>query len=100
VLVEQAVDCARAIRHVDPEVVIAVATGEIGDGDALVAMVGALLEDTVGALAKEEMAALFAGVAKLGRPAGAIRVDARTAELLPEDAIVRVKTACYVQGAQ
>jgi serine/threonine protein kinase len=98
-LVERAVACAREIRNVDPEALIAVATGEIGDGDALVAMVGSLLEDTVGALAKEAMAVVFAGVVASARPPGAIRIDARTAGLLPADAIVRVKTACYVPGA-
>ena len=55
--------------------------------------VGALLEDTVGALAREAMALVFAVA---GRPPGAIRIDERTAGALPPEAVLRVKSTWYL----
>ena len=96
-LADRAIRCARAIRHRIPDALIAIATGDIGDGDALAETIDSMLEDAVGALAREAMALLFAAVTTPARPSGAIRVDERTAKLLPADAVVRVKTTCYVQ---
>jgi hypothetical protein len=94
-LVERAVRCARALRGAVPEALIAVATGEIGDGDPMAATIDTLLEDTVGALSREAMAMLFAAAA---RPADAIRIDERTAALVPAEVVIRVKSAYYVRG--
>ena len=96
-LAERALRCARSLRRIVPDALIAVATGEIAEGDPVAATVETLLEDTVGALAREAMAMLFAGVTSTARPDGAIRIDERTAALL-SDQVIRVKSACYVRG--
>ncbi|MBV8762197.1 MAG: serine/threonine protein kinase [Deltaproteobacteria bacterium] len=94
-LAERAVACAAAVRRAMPDALIAIATGEIADGDPVVTTVGALVDDTVAALAREAMVMVFA---KSSRPAGAIRVDERTAAALPPERVLRVKQAWYVEA--
>jgi len=87
------------IRRIVPDALIRGRDRRDRRGDALVAMVASLLEETVGALAKEAMAAVFAGVAAPARPPGRSASTRAPPELLPEAALVRVKTTCYVAGA-
>ena len=94
-LAERALACAVAVRRAMPDALIAIATGEIADGDPVVTTVGALVDDTVAALAREAMVMVFA---KASRPAGAIRVDERTAAALPPERVLRVKQAWYVEA--
>ncbi|MCX5746306.1 MAG: hypothetical protein NT062_27835, partial [Proteobacteria bacterium] len=94
-----AIACARAIRAEAPTMLIAIATGEIADGDAAAAACDALLEPTVAALARDAMAMLFANVTGSQRPADALRIDERTAALVgPAEAIVRWKGVSYLRG--
>ena len=97
---ERALAAARAIRRARPDYVIAITTGMIASegADPITQVVGALVERTVAALAKEAMALVFAGVSTAKRPAGAIRLDDKTAELLAPDAVIRIGTTPYVAG--
>ncbi len=87
-LAARAVACARSLRAAAPEDVVGIATS---DGDP-----GTAIDDLVGSLARDAMAALFAGAL----PAGAIRIDARTDALLdPAVPRTRVKNTSYLTPA-
>jgi len=88
-------DCARQIGRVLPELMLAITTGTLDQVDSASADV---FELTVGSLAKEAMLRMFATTAT-SRPAGAIRVDPVTEQLLADEKIVHIKGVAYLAGA-
>jgi hypothetical protein len=79
-----------AVRDAMPAALIAVGTGVGSD-----AQQAELIEAAVEGLAKDAIAVVFEAL-----PAGAIRVDARTAGLIEQEfALIRVKGVSYV-GAE
>ena len=95
-VVQRALACAREIRALAPDLLVAVKSGPLDGDDAVAAAAQGLLDATVAALAKEAMAALFGGISGAARPRGAIRLDDATARLCPQDTIVRANGVAYL----
>ncbi len=98
-VVQRAIACAREIRVAAPDLLVAVKSGPLDGDDAVAAAARGLLEATVAALAKEAMAAIFAGINTPARPKRAISLDETTARYCPPDTIVRAGGICYLAGA-
>ncbi len=97
-VVLRAIGCAKEIRTAAPELLVAVKSGPLDGDDAIAVAAQGLLDATVAALAKEAMAAIFAGIAAPARPKRAIALDETTARLCPPDTIVRANGICYLAG--
>ena len=95
-VVRRAIGCALAVRAAEPELLVAVKSGPVGSEPAMLAVGSGLVDATVAMLAKEAMAALFAGISGPARPKRGIRLDDTTARLVPASTIVRAGGVAYL----
>jgi len=96
----RAAGCARALRANLPGALIGICCLDLGAGAAAAERASTLFERTVGDLARDAMAAVFAGVTDTAAPPpGGIRVDEQIAVLLERDhPIVRSGGGIYLRG--